>query len=95
LSPDPVVYDSSMQEKRPWDARLLERLQREGREWERPVGRKEVVFAATLVLVVVILSIALDTFLWLGVGFALFYIGLLRARSWRTRRRGPDDRRVG
>jgi hypothetical protein len=79
-----------MQEKRPWDGRLLERMQREGRAWEKPVRRPEVLFAIALALVVVILSIVLTRFLWFSLVLVLFYVGQLRARWWRTRRRGPE-----
>lgn len=86
----PVYYDSSMQEKRSWDARLLERLQREGRAWEKPVRRSEVLFAVALTLVVVILSIALNTFLSVSQAVVCLYVGQLGARWRRTRSRGPE-----
>jgi hypothetical protein len=78
-------YDSDMQEKRPWDARLIERMQRQRRDWDKPVWHGEVVFALALLVAIVVLSAVLGSLLWYAYVAAGFYFGQLGVRYARTR----------
>jgi hypothetical protein len=70
-----------MQEKPPWDARLIEAIQRSARgPSAMPVRRTEVAFAVVVFVAVGILSVVLGRFLWYGYVGACFYAASLRAR---------------
>jgi Flp pilus assembly protein TadB len=80
-----------MQEKRPWDARLIERMQRQRRD--EPVRLGEVMFALALLVAIVVLSAVLGSLLWYSYVAVVFYFGQLGLRYARNRsswsRTGP------